>query len=271
MDEGEVVNNTDEPRTVRSLKKDLKEAGIEEDETLFVHSSLSSLGWVCGGAQAVIEALLDVVSEGTLVLPTFSGGLSEPSRWEHPPVPESWWETIKEEMPAFDPEITPTGSVGTIPEIFRNWPGVTRSSHPTVSFAALGRDAEIITKDHPYDYPLGEDSPLARLYDLDADILLLGVSYDRNTSFHLGEYRAPRCEEVVQGAPIMEEGERVWKEYKDIKFKDDKFEEIGKEFEEVEDVKIFKVGSAESRYFSLRDAVDFSERWFSKFRDKKSE
>ncbi len=267
MDEREVVENTDKPRTVRTLTKNLYQVGIEEDETLLVHSSLSSLGWVCGGAQAVVEALIEVVSPGTLVMPTFSGGLSDPSDWENPPVPESWWETIRAEMPAFDPEVTPIGSVGMIPEVFRKWPNVVRSSHPIVSFAALGPDSEYLVKDHPLDYPLGEDSPLARLYELDAKVLLLGVGYGRNTSFHLGEYRAPGKEETVEGGPIKESGKRIWKEYKDIKFRDDKFEEMGEEFEEKEDVRIFKVGSAKCRYFSLRDAVDFSERWFTEFRN----
>lgn len=266
MDEREIVKKTDEPRTVRSLKEDLEEV-VKGDEVLFVHSSLSSLGWVCGGAQAVVKALVEVVYDGTLVLPTFSGGLSDPSRWEHPPVPESWWETIRQEMPAFDPEVTPVGSVGVIPETFRKFPRVLRSSHPCVSFAALGPHAEDIIEDHPLDYPLGDDSPLARMYDLEAKVLLLGVGYDRNTCFHLGENRAPGTEERVEGGPIMENGERVWKEYKDIKYRDDVFEEIGEEFEEENSVNIFKVGSAECRYFSIRDSVDFSERWFKKFRD----
>ena len=266
MDEREVVENTDEPRTVQSLKKDLVAGGVSEAEILFAHSSLSSLGWVCGGAQAVVEALVEVVSSGTLVMPTFSGGLSDPSDWEHPPVPESWWETIRAEMPAFDPEVTPVGSVGMIPEVFRKWPGVVRSSHPIVSFAALGPDSEFIVKNHPLDFPLGEDSPLARLYELEAKVLLLGVGYGRNTSFHLGEYRAPGKKETVDGGPIKENGERIWKEYKDIKFRDDKFEEMGEEFEKKHKVKKFRIGSAECRYFSIRDSVDFSERWFTEFR-----
>ncbi len=267
MGEREVVEKTDEPRTVQSLKKDLLDGGVDGAEILLVHSSLSSLGWVCGGAQAVVEALVEVVLPGTLVMPTFSGGLSDPSRWENPPVPESWWETIRAEMPAFDTEMTPVGSVGMIPEVFRKSSKVVRSSHPTVSFAAKGPDADMITKDHPLDFPLGEDSPLARLYQLDADILLLGVDYERNTSFHLGEYRAPGTEEVAQGGPIIEDGDRVWKEYKDIKYRDDKFNEIGEEFEKEKEVKIFKTGSASSKYLSLRDCVDISERWFTEFRD----
>src|SRR5690349_7103098 len=60
-----------------------------------------------------------------------------------------------------------------------------------VSFAAWGRHALPITANHALDYGLGEHSPLARLYDLDGSVLLLGVGYERRTSLHLAEYRAP--------------------------------------------------------------------------------
>ena len=56
-------------------------------------------------------------------MPTHTGDNSEPSNWENPPVPESWWDVIRAEMPVFDPKLTPTRGMGIIPETFRKFPG----------------------------------------------------------------------------------------------------------------------------------------------------
>lgn len=180
-----------EPATVDSMTSDLRALGIEAGQTLLVHGSLSSLGWICGGAPAVVDALQRVVGEdGTLVMPTHSPGNMDPSNMEHPPVPESWYDTIREQMPPYRPAVTPTRGMGAIAECFRSYPGVRRSDHPQVSFAAWGADARFITKDHLLDYSLGEESPLARVYDLGGDVLFLGTSHATNTSLHLAESRA---------------------------------------------------------------------------------
>jgi aminoglycoside 3-N-acetyltransferase len=79
------------PVTRESLAADLGRLGVRPGSVLLAHSSLSALGWVCGGAQAVIEALLDALGpQGTLVVPAHTTGNSEPSQWRNPPMPEDW-------------------------------------------------------------------------------------------------------------------------------------------------------------------------------------
>jgi aminoglycoside 3-N-acetyltransferase len=258
------------PVTVDSLKKDLTALGVKPGMVLLVHSSLSSLGWVCGKSVAVIEALESVLTpDGTLVMPTHSGELSEPSHWQHPPVPEAWWQTIRDTTPAFQSDLTPTRQMGLIPETFRKQQGVLRSYHPQVSFAAWGKYAKEITDNHGLEYSLGERSPLARIYDLGGYVLLLGVGHGNNTSLHLAEYRANYSSKKVvqQGAPVFVNSVRVWQTFEDIENDDDDFETIGAAFaKETGLAQTGKVGLADSRLVPQRNIVDFAVTWLEKNR-----
>lgn len=261
--EFDIIQNTPEPRTRQSLAAELRALGLESGMTVIVHSSLSSLGWVSGGAVALIQALMDALTpKGTLVMPAHSGHLSEPSYWCCPPVPEAWRQTIRDTMPAYEPDVTPTRGIGEVPEAFRKFPGVRRSAHPAVSFAAWGRHAAFVIGGHALDYSMGNSSPLARIYDLDGYVLLLGVGYDRNTSMHLAEYRAAARPLQRQGAPVLEDGVRVWKEYDDLDTDSDDFPPIGEAFEREHPITRGRVGSADCRLIRQRPLVDYAERWF---------
>jgi aminoglycoside N3'-acetyltransferase len=179
------------PFTAASLARDLGELGLTNGSTVLVHSSLSALGYVVGGARSVVMALLEVLGEGgTLVVPTHSSELSDPRHWHHPAIPESWWPTVRESMPAYDAQLTLTRQMGSVPEVARRLPGARRSAHPRVSFCAVGANADFIIDDHRLENGFDEHSPLARLYDLGAQVLLLGVGHANNTSLHLAEGRA---------------------------------------------------------------------------------
>ncbi|PYE53109.1 aminoglycoside N(3)-acetyltransferase [Deinococcus yavapaiensis] len=251
----------DVPRTRRNLAADLADLGVRAGMTVLVHSSLSALGWVAGGPVAVIQALQDVVTpSGTIVMPAYSGDLSDPAHWRNPPVPEAWWPIIREETSAYDPHLTPVRGVGRIPELFRSFPGVSRSSHPTGSLAAWGRHARFVTEHHSLEDSMGEGSPFARVYDLDGHVLLLGT--DRNSSLHLAEHRAGIRERQRQGAPIIENGVRMWKEYWDLAYDDEDFPPVKAAFDRTGRVTFGQVGSAACRLMRQREVVDFAVEWF---------
>lgn len=215
---------------------------------------------------------MDVVTEsGTIVMPTQTAEYSDPAGWSDPPVPREWWQPIRETMPAYDPRITPSRRMGRIVETFRTWPGTFRSAHAQVSLAARGKNAGYIVTDHQLDYSLGENSPLARVYELNGWVLLLGVGYESNTSFHLAEYRAPGARKARAGAPVFEDGTRVWKMFEDIELDAGIFPRIGTGFEQTGHARVSKVGSAEARLFSQREAVDFAERWLTDYREQTAE
>jgi len=259
-------DRSSEPVTVKSMTSDLRALGVEGGQTVLVHASLSALGWVCGGAPAVVNALQQVVGEdGTVVMPTHSPGNRDPSDMEHPPVPESWYDTIREQMPPYRPAVTPTQGMGAVAECFRSYPAVQRSDHPQHSFAAWGADAGFVTEDHAYEYSFGKESPLARVYDLDGDVLFLGTSHSTNTSLHLAEYRADlNLGTMTSASAVLVNGEREWVRWKDIDFDDEDFPDCGRAFEREypEAVETGTVGVGDAKLISQPQLVDFAVGWF---------
>jgi aminoglycoside 3-N-acetyltransferase len=272
MPEATAIDSTRTPVTVASLKAELEALGLRPGMTVLVHSSLKSLGWVCGGAPAVVLALEAALGpEGTLVMPTHSGDLSDPAEWRHPPVPEGWWETIRQHMPAYDPHLTPAREMGAIPETFRKQQGVLRSLHPQTSFAAWGRQARFVTGGHELASCMGEASPLARIYELDGWVLLLGVGHANNSSLHLAEYRAeyPGKRNVPMGAPIVLDGARQWVTFEDLETDEAQFPALGDDF--ARDTGLERrgpAGTALARFMPQRALVDYAVGWIEARRAK---
>ena len=270
MPEEDVIPRTRTPLTVASLSAMLYECGVVRGQTVLVHLAMSKLGWVVGGAEAIILALLDAVgAEGTIMMPAHSGGNTDPSNWQHPPVRASWWPIIREHMPAYNKRTTPTRGIGVVPELFRTWPGVLRSDHPVVSMAAYGPNAAFLVANHDLENDMGDKSPLARLYDLDGYVLLLGVDHSNNTSLHLAEYRAtyPGKRSLRIGSAMLVEGRRRWVSYEVLDTQTDDFSAIGDAFDEVHDVEVRRINHADVRLFRQRPLVDFAVAWMERNRD----
>ena len=155
--------------TRRDIVRGVRQLGLEAGASVLVHSSLSSLGYVEGGADTLIDALLEAVSpNGTVLVPTLTG--SEALNAENPPF--------------YDPSETPCWT-GRIPETLRQRPDAVRSLHPTHSVAAIGARAQALTQDHEFSItPCGPDSPYGRLARTGGHILLLGVTHSVNTTMH---------------------------------------------------------------------------------------
>lgn len=258
------------PYTVRSLGSDLRALGLTDGDTVLVHSSAGRLGFVAGGVQAVVQALLDVLGPaGTLVVPTHTPENTDPADWLNPPVPESWWATIRSSAPGFDRWRTPSRWMGVIAEAVRTWPDAVRSDHPHVSFAAVGAQAWSVTGAHQLDDALGEHSPLGAVYRLGGKVLLLGCGHDSNTSLHLAEWRQKSAPRGVKGASVRRtDGSSEWISWTDVVDETDDFEQIGAAFEVAVGLSAGQVGQAEARLMPQRALVDFAADWMDEHRPK---
>ena len=173
--------------TKKDIVGALRTLGLPAGSMVLVHSSLSSMGWVEGGAETVIDALLEAAGPaGTVIVPTLTG--TEQDSFEHPPV--------------FDPRVSPCWT-GTIPETFRRRPVAVRSRHPTHSVACIGPAADRLIRGHEYcATPCAADSPYGRLAEEGGSILLLGVTHDSNTCLHMVEEMA-RVPYHMQNRPAV--------------------------------------------------------------------
>ncbi|MFD0024246.1 aminoglycoside N(3)-acetyltransferase [Streptomyces sp. NPDC058382] len=246
----------------------LARLGVERGGVLMVHASLRTVGAVDGGVRAVAGALRDALGpRGTLVVPAFTPENSDTSphyRSRVRGLDDREREAVRADMPAFDPATTPAPSMGLLSETVRRSPGSVRSGHPQTSFAAVGPLARQVVTGHRPDCHLGEDSPLAGLHGLRAQILLLGTGFDSCSAFHLAEYRVPSPPRRTYRCVVRDGGGRRWWEYEDVALDDSDFAALGADFERSARppaIAAGMVGSAPSRLFRFPEAVAFATRW----------
>lgn len=181
-----------EPITASRLGKDLERLGARRDVPTMVHASMSSLGWVVGGTQTLVEALLaHLGSRGTICAQ---------ASWEDIPFglpswPEQWRAAYLAEMPAFDVERSAAAPYeGRLAERLRTWPGARRSRHPATGVVAVGAAARWLTDHHPLDDSFGPGTPYERVVTGDGQVLLLGAPLRTISLLHHAEAcaRAPK-------------------------------------------------------------------------------
>jgi aminoglycoside 3-N-acetyltransferase len=267
-------NGARPPATRGRLVRDLRRLGVERGQVVLVHASLSSLGWVAGGAPAVVAALHKVVGpDGHVVVPTGTEANSQTSRKHQARIAMLTPEEVNEferNMPAFDKDKTPSG-MGAISEALRTSAGAFRSAHPQSSFAAIGPQADRLMADHPLESHLGPDSPLGKLSKENTHVLMIGVGYWAFTGFHLAEYTYRPDPPMQKYACVVapDDGDRYWEYYEDVVLDDQKFDVIGQALENSMGqmlIKRGKVARAQCCLVPLRPAVEFAKEWLLKDR-----
>lgn len=222
-----------------SVKKDtlvsqLRELGVRPGGVLVVHAAFSRVGPVEDGPAGLIAALRDALGpDGTLVMPSMSSDDDNP----------------------FDPSTTPCPEMGVVAETFWRSPGVLRSNNPH-AFAAIGPHAQEITTPHPIDVPHGPDSPVGRACELDAQVLLLGVGHDADTTIHLTENLAGVRYRREKYVTVLEDGRPVRLHYGEIDHCCQNFALLDRWLDEKGLQKRGVVGHGEARLARARDIVE---------------
>lgn len=254
------------------IVRDLHALGITQGDLLMLHASVKSIGWVVGGPDTVLKAILETLGpSGTLVMMI---------GWEDYPYCLSNAPTDKQdiyfrECPAFDPALSRANhrEQGILCEYLRTLPNAYRSHHPTHSVASVGFLAKEITKGHPLNYGCGKESPFEKLVQQKGKILNIGAPLCTLTILHYAEHLAVLRDKTVvrYQMPLLVEGRRTWveiEEYDTSKgiapWKGDYFEEIAKAYLSLGRAAEGFVGNAPSYLFDAEDLVAFGKDWMER-------
>ncbi|MEM3696730.1 MAG: aminoglycoside 3-N-acetyltransferase [Candidatus Bathyarchaeia archaeon] len=263
------------PITKSRLITDLNKLGVSSGDTIMLHASVKAIGWIVGGPNVVIQALLEVLGrEGTLMMLASW----EDSPWGAPykfaEWPEEWQKAYLEEFPPFDPATSRAHVKWSIlTEYLRTWPGAYRSSNPEASCVAVGAKAKWLTENHPLQYGYGPGSPFAKLCEAKGKVLLLGAPFGSITLMHYAEHLAnvPNKLVIRYKVPILQDGRKVWVQVEEfdtcgnvLPNAVEYFEAIPREFLASGKGRSGKVGEAQSYLFDAAEFVRFAVEWLEK-------
>jgi len=220
--------------TKQDITTGLRELGLKAGDTVVVHSALSSFGEVDGGANTVVDALLDVLGDkGTLVVPTFN---FEPGIFDY---------------------ANTRSIVGAITEAIRARPNAIRSNHPTHSVTAIGPLAEVITEKHEKVDPFAKGSALYKALQANANILQLGVTHTTNSTIHVAEELAkvPYLERQRHVGILQPNGTVVYKWIRRPGCSQG-FNEVDEILYAKDQIAELKIGPCKARLMTARSVVD---------------
>lgn len=253
------------------LRADLAQLGLKSGGSVLVQVSMRQIGWIDGGAGTLLDALLDAVGpDGTVVTPTQTTNNSTTTREFREAVEgldAAGRQAREDAIAGYEPASSVSHRMGLFAEAVRTRPGAVRSGHPQTSFSAVGPAARWLMAVHDLDSHLGERSPLARLYDIDAAIVLIGQPFAFCTGFHLAEYRlAKPPRQRPYRCFVMVDGVRTTVDFIAPDTDDSDFGRLGEALIATGAVTTGNVGAAVTHVVSLRRAVDFALTWMAAHR-----
>lgn len=259
----------DEVRAPAEIAADLRALGLRAGDFVMVHASLRRLGPVAGGADGVIEAVLEAIGpEGTMLMVL---GATDDHAWVNER-PEAERQALLAEAEPFDARRTPAlADVGTLAEVFRRHPGTVVNDHPEGRFAAHGALAQELLDDTPWDDYYGPGSPLERLMTDGGRVLRLGADPETVTALHHSEYRCSVWPKrrvrryrrmATSDGPRIRVVECLDDEHGIVDYAgEDYFADVLRDYLETGRARTGRVGSARAELLEAHDVMAFGERW----------
>jgi aminoglycoside 3-N-acetyltransferase len=251
------------PATRSSLKADLAQLGLATGAVVMVHASLRSVGPVVGGANVIVQALLDVIGvSGTLMAYVDF---------------EPFFDEADDEIPVFDKRVARAArDHGVLHEVLRTWPGALRSDHPDAGVAAIGRLAEWITSDHPFAYGYGNGTPFDKALQAHVQVLMLGAPLDTITLLHCAEHHAriPNKRVVAYRRLMPGPNGPAWVTFEEFdtahpvteRLPEDCFDQIARAYLDSGRGAVGSVGAATATLLDGADLVRFGVEWLERWR-----
>ena len=228
----------------------LRRVGLKRGANVIVHSSLSAFGKVDGGADSVVDAMIEIVDKnvGTIIMPCFTYDWQPGQRFDWTQAQSTW--------------------TGKIPQTFGERPGVKRGKHPLYNVAVLGPLADwVISVNDLLPLSWGIDKFYYQIKDRNGSVLLLGVDHNSNSTIHVCQELAD-VPHIANKKPMSkltldELMRKPPKEQEDIIELHMSSMETIRDFNKIEPIllahkvqKITSIGKATVRYMYSKDVIE---------------
>ncbi len=258
----EIIEKSEKPLIKKDIIEGLIKLGLKSNDKVMVHSSLSSFGYVVNGANDIIEALMEVVHDGIIIMPGHFSVNSNVREWQNPPVPESWFEKVEQNIMPASKVVEPVG-VGRIPRVFGRYDGVAHTNHPFVALQVYGKHPkELINQ--PLNRPHSISGPFGYMYNHGIKLLMLGSNYDNLTFMHLASNILESYMDMYSN--IYQDGQVIRVKYEIENDEPEDFIKIGELFEIAypKSIEIKQIGQAKCRLIEGKALIDFTVAYYKK-------
>lgn len=242
-----------------------KQLGIKKGMLLYVQTQLDSYAYINGGNQSIFEALQEVVGlEGTIVTSSFSESLVDPACQKEYLFERDIYDEIRETMPVFHKKKT-RSEVGEFANQMMRNDAIYRSNHPTKSMIAWGKYAKLICDKHPLHFPLGKESPMDKVVQMNGYVLLLGVPTRHADVFQYAATCKQQKPIKIVTTPIDKKGKKEFLPILDMENNEEEMNGIQDMLEERHVIKDIFIASAHCRFFQAKEANTLAQAYLSHF------